>query len=86
MDGVLLDSEHPTSQAAINYFAKKRVTLNHEDFIPFYGTGGKGFFGGVAAKIIAFHTTAQQICPKYSMNTLVRMPVSLAPRPVWGNL
>jgi beta-phosphoglucomutase len=50
MDGVLLDSEHLTSQAAINYFAKKGFTVKHEDFIPFYGTGEKGFFGGVAEK------------------------------------
>lgn len=50
MDGVLLDSEHLTSQAAINYFAQKGFEVKHEDFIPFYGTGEKGFFGGVAAK------------------------------------
>lgn len=50
MDGVLLDSEHLTSQAAINYFAKKGFVVKHEDFIPFYGTGENGFFGGVAAK------------------------------------
>jgi HAD superfamily hydrolase (TIGR01509 family) len=50
MDGVLLDSEHLTSQAAINYFAKKGFQVKHEDFIPFYGTGEKGFFGGVATK------------------------------------
>jgi HAD superfamily hydrolase (TIGR01509 family) len=50
MDGVLLDSEHLTSQAAINYFAGKGFQVKHEDFIPFYGTGEKGFFGGVAAK------------------------------------
>lgn len=50
MDGVLLDSEHLTSQAAINYFAKKGFAVEYEDFIPFYGTGEKGFFCGVAAK------------------------------------
>jgi beta-phosphoglucomutase-like phosphatase (HAD superfamily) len=50
MDGVWLDSEHLTSQAAINYFAKRGFTVKHEDFIPFYGTGEKGFFGGVAAQ------------------------------------
>lgn len=50
MDGVLLDSEHLTSQAAINYFEKKGFAVKHEDFIPFYGTGENGFFGGVAAK------------------------------------
>jgi HAD superfamily hydrolase (TIGR01509 family) len=50
MDGVMLDSEHLTSQAAINYFANKGFTVKHEDFIPFYGTGEKGFFGGVAEK------------------------------------
>jgi HAD superfamily hydrolase (TIGR01509 family) len=50
MDGVLLDSEHLTSQAAINYFANKGFTVKHEDFIPFFGTGEEGFFGGVASK------------------------------------
>jgi len=50
MDGVLLDSEHLTAQAAINYFAGKGFSVKHEDFIPFHGTGEKGFFGGVAAK------------------------------------
>lgn len=50
MDGVLLDSEHLTSQAAINYFSQKGFAVKYEDFIPFYGTGEKGFFGGVAAK------------------------------------
>ncbi len=50
MDGVLIDSEHLTSLAAIHYFSKKGFAVRHEDFIPFYGTGEKGFFGGVAAK------------------------------------
>ena len=48
MDGVLLDSEHLTSEAAIQYFGRKGFKVKHEDFIPFYGTGEKGFFGGVA--------------------------------------
>lgn len=50
MDGVLLDSEHLTSEAAIQYFDRKGFKVKHEDFIPFYGTGEQGFFGGVALK------------------------------------
>lgn len=50
MDGVLLDSENLTSEAAIQYFGRKGFKVKHEDFIPFYGTGEKGFFGGVAEK------------------------------------
>jgi HAD superfamily hydrolase (TIGR01509 family) len=50
MDGVLIDSEHLTAQAAIIYFAGKGFSVKHEDFIPFHGTGEKGFFCGVAAK------------------------------------
>jgi len=50
MDGVLLDSEHLTSEAAIQYFGRKGFNVKFEDFIPFYGTGEKGFFGGVALK------------------------------------
>ncbi len=50
MDGVLLDSEEITSKAAISYFAKKGFCVAMEDFLPFYGTGENGFFGGVAQK------------------------------------
>jgi len=48
LDGVLLDSEYLTSEAAIRFFAQKGVTVKHEDFFPFYGTGEQGYFGGVA--------------------------------------
>jgi len=56
MDGILLDSEHLTSEAAIRFYAEKGVVVKHEDFFPFYGTGEQGYFGGVA-KIygIPFH-------------------------------
>jgi cytidine deaminase len=50
MDGVLLDSEELTAEAAINYFSMKGYTVVKDDFIPFLGTGEKGYFGGVAAK------------------------------------
>ena len=50
MDGVLLDSEELTAEAAISYFSKKGFTVKFEDFFPFFGTGEKGFFGGVAQK------------------------------------
>lgn len=50
MDGVLLDSEELTAEAAISYFGKKGFTVKYEDFFPFFGTGELGFFGGVADK------------------------------------
>jgi beta-phosphoglucomutase len=50
MDGVLLESEQLTSQAAVRYFREKGVDVKPEDFIPFYGMGEKKYFGGVAEK------------------------------------
>jgi beta-phosphoglucomutase len=50
MDGVLLDSEELTSEAAIRYFAEKGFEVNKEDFIPYYGKGEERYFGGVAEK------------------------------------
>lgn len=50
MDGVLLDSERLTSEAAVRYFKKKGVQVMPEEFIPFYGQGEAKFFGGVAEK------------------------------------
>ncbi len=50
MDGVLLDSEELTSEAAVEYFAKKGFEIKTEDFIPFYGMGEEKYFGGVAEK------------------------------------
>jgi HAD superfamily hydrolase (TIGR01509 family) len=48
MDGVLLDSEELTAQAATQFFREKGYIVKEEDFYPFCGTGEKGFFGGVA--------------------------------------
>lgn len=50
MDGVLLDSEELTSEAAVRYFAEKGYEVKAEDFIPFYGMGEEKYFGGVAEK------------------------------------
>jgi len=50
MDGVLLDSERLTSEAAVQYFKKKGFNVQPEDFIPFYGQGETRYFGGVAEK------------------------------------
>jgi beta-phosphoglucomutase len=50
MDGVLIDSEYYTAEASIRYFAKKGFVVKQEDFHPFYGTGEKGYFMGVADK------------------------------------
>jgi beta-phosphoglucomutase len=51
MDGVLLDSEELTSEAAVNYFERKGFEVKPEDFIPFYGMGEEKYFGGVAEKL-----------------------------------
>ncbi len=50
VDGVLLDSEELTSEAAVRYFSEKGYEVKPEDFIPFYGTGEENYFGGVAKK------------------------------------
>ena len=48
MDGVLIDSEYYTAEATIRFFAEKGFQVKQEDFYPFYGTGEKGYFLGVA--------------------------------------
>lgn len=50
MDGVLLDTEDAMMNASIAGFADYGVTVCKEDFVPFFGTGSVGYFGGVAAK------------------------------------
>ncbi len=50
MDGVLIDSEYYTAEATIRFFAEKGFQVKQEDFYPFYGTGEKGYFLGVADK------------------------------------
>lgn len=50
MDGVLIDTEYYTAEAAIRFFASKGFHVKQEDFYPFYGTGEKGYFLGVAEK------------------------------------
>ena len=50
MDGVLLDTEEAMLQATIRGFADYGVTVQPEDFTPFFGTGSKGYFGGVGEK------------------------------------
>lgn len=50
MDGVLIDSEYYTAEAAIRFFSEKGFKVKQEDFYPFYGTGEKGYFLGVAKK------------------------------------
>lgn len=50
MDGVLLDTEEVMLQSTIKGFADYGVSVKPEDFIPFFGTGSAGYFGGVCAK------------------------------------
>ena len=50
MDGVLVDSEEFTRQAAIMMFKEKGHRVQPEDFIPFAGTGSLQSLGGVAEK------------------------------------
>lgn len=50
MDGVLIDSEYYTAEAAIRFFRDKGFEVSQEDFYPFYGTGERGYFMGVATK------------------------------------
>jgi beta-phosphoglucomutase len=62
MDGVLIDSEYYTAEASIRYFAKKGFVVKQEDFHPFYGTGEKGYFMGVANKFgIPFNLEEEKI-------------------------
>lgn len=50
MDGVLLDTEEAMMNASIAGFADYGITVCREDFVPFFGTGSVGYFGGVAGK------------------------------------
>ena len=56
MDGVLVDSEEITRQAAVLMFEEKGHRVQPEDFIPFAGTSAHQSLGGVAEKYgIPFH-------------------------------
>jgi HAD superfamily hydrolase (TIGR01509 family) len=48
MDGVLVDSEPFTAEAAIKMFAEKGVQVRPQEFHPFVGQGEDRFIGGVA--------------------------------------
>lgn len=50
MDGVLTDSEHLISQAAVAMFRERGLSVQPEDFHPFIGTGETRYLGGVAEK------------------------------------
>lgn len=50
MDGVLVDSEHLMSMAAIRMFKEKGFNVKPEDFKPFSGMGENKYLGGVAEK------------------------------------
>jgi HAD superfamily hydrolase (TIGR01509 family) len=50
MDGVLVDSEEITRQAAVMMFSEKGHRVQPEDFIPFAGTSAHQSLGGVAEK------------------------------------
>lgn len=49
MDGVLVDSEHVITKAAMLALKEYGVTVKESDFHPFTGTGEDRFIGGVAA-------------------------------------
>lgn len=48
MDGVLIDTEEQTAEAAVLMFKELGATVNKTDFLPFLGTGSIGYFNGVA--------------------------------------
>ncbi|CAK9143385.1 unnamed protein product, partial [Ilex paraguariensis] len=50
MDGVLCNSEEPSRMAAVDVFAEMGVEVTVEDFVPFMGTGVKGFNPEAAKK------------------------------------
>jgi beta-phosphoglucomutase len=50
MDGVLADSEHFMSEAAILMFDELGIKALPEDFLPFIGMGENKYLGGVAEK------------------------------------
>lgn len=59
MDGVLVESEPFTAEAAIRMFAEKGYVVRPEEFRPFVGTGEARFMGGVAeARGIPFDPVA----------------------------
>jgi HAD superfamily hydrolase (TIGR01509 family) len=56
MDGVLVDSEELTREAAVMMFREKGYKVQPEDFIPFAGVSARQSLGGVARKYgIPFH-------------------------------
>jgi HAD superfamily hydrolase (TIGR01509 family) len=73
MDGVLVDSEEVTRQAAVLMFEEKGYRVRPDDFIPFAGVSALQSLGGVASKHgIPFHAAKdkartyqiyEQICP-----------------------
>lgn len=48
MDGVLIDTEDLTAEAAVLMFREMGVEVKKSDFWPFLGTGSIGYFTGVA--------------------------------------
>ncbi|MHC1692978.1 MAG: cytidine deaminase [Sphaerochaetaceae bacterium] len=50
MDGVLIDSEEYICKAAVEFFHRKGVCVESEDFLPFVGAGEDRYIGGVAQK------------------------------------
>ena len=48
MDGVLVDSEEITYQAAVQMFKLRGVTVCKEDFAPYIGAGDVAYLGGAA--------------------------------------
>lgn len=50
MDGVLVDSEEFICEAAVEMFARKGLTVQKDDFLPFVGAGEDRYIGGVAEK------------------------------------
>ena len=48
MDGVLIDTEDVTADAAVLMFREMGVEVKKSDFWPFLGTGSIGYFTGVA--------------------------------------
>jgi HAD superfamily hydrolase (TIGR01509 family) len=54
MDGVLVDTEELTFQAAQQMFEEHGIAVTREDFRPFIGTGENSYIGNVALKY-GFH-------------------------------
>lgn len=51
LDGVLVDSEPPLAEAAIELFEEKGHSVSAEDFKPFIGMGEDRYIGGVADRL-----------------------------------